>query len=272
MPVFHQCKLNLLRLRFEFTLCATVMLLAACEMRGQTAVAGQQTFSACAACHGLDGRGGEHAPDIATEQTVQRMQDDAILTIIRNGIPAAGMPAFNKLLDDRQIRDVLQYLRSLQGGGAAANLPGNADKGRELFFGSGQCGECHMVNGRGGFLGADLSGYGGGHSAAKIRAAIVAPDENQMPRRGTVSVVTQTGEKYRGIIRNEDNFSLQMQTPDARFHLFDKADLAKIDHESRSLMPADYGRKLSGSDLDDLIKFLSQRGDGTKGADEEEPQ
>lgn len=248
------------------------MLLASAEMRGQTAAPGQQTFSACAACHGLDGRGGEHAPDIATEQTVQRMSDGALLAVIRNGIPAAGMPAFNKLLDDRQIREVLQYLRLLQGGGASANLPGNGDKGRDLFFGSAKCGECHTVNGRGGFLGADLSGYGSGHSAVKIRAAIVAPDENQVPHRGTVSVETKTGTKFRGVVRNEDNFSLQMQTPDGSFHFFDKAELAKIDHESKSMMPGDYGSKLTSSDLDDLIKFLSQRGDGKKNGDEEEAQ
>ena len=72
-------------------------------------------------------------------------------------------------------------------------------------------------------------------------------------------VVTPAGKKYRGIIRNEDNFSLQMQTPDGEFHLFEKAQLSSIEHESRSLMPADYGSKLSSADLDNLIKFLSQR-------------
>ncbi len=233
---------------------------------------GEQTFSACAACHGLDGRGGEHAPDIATDQTVQRMADDALLTVIRNGIPAAGMPAFNKLLDENQIKAVLQYLHLLQGGGVAANLPGDAAQGRILFFGSGNCGRCHMVNGRGGFLGADLSGYGDGHSAAKIRASIIAPDENQNWRRGTITVVTQAGKKYRGIIRNEDNFSLQMQTPDGNFHLFEKTQLTSIDHESRSFMPADYGSKLSSADLENLIKFLSQRGGGKKAEDEAEDQ
>ena len=200
------------------------------------------------------------------------MADDAILAVIRNGIPAAGMPAFNKVLNDNQIKAVLQYLRLLQGGGVAANLPGDAAQGRALFFGSANCGGCHMVNGRGGFLGADLSGYGDGHSAAKIRAAIVAPDENQNSRRGTVTVVTRAGKKYRGIIRNEDNFSLQMQTPDGEFHLFEKAQLSSIEHESRSLMPADYGSKLSSADLDNLIKFLSQRGGGKKAEDDEDEQ
>jgi cytochrome c oxidase cbb3-type subunit 3 len=243
--------------------CATVTM---AQIWGQSPAAsndsalGQQTFSSCAACHGLDGRGGEHAPDIATDQNVQRLSDPALLNIVRNGIPAAGMPGFGKLLDDRQLRAVLKYVRVLQGRGETVKVVGNPNRGRELFFGSAGCAECHVVNGHGGFLAGDLSGYGHGHSAADIREAIVAPNNSLDARHGTVAVLTRSGTKYRGIVRNEDNFSLQMQTADGTFHLFDKSGLVRIEHESRSLMPSDYGSKLTRSDLDDLISFLSQAG------------
>jgi putative heme-binding domain-containing protein len=237
------------------------------------AAIGQQTYSACAACHGLDGKGGEHAPNIATDPNVRRMSDAAILTIVRNGIPAAGMPGFSRLLSGRQIQEVLHYLRTLQGSGAKVNLPGDRNRGRELFFGHAGCAECHMVNGRGGFFAADLSTYGSGvHSPAEIRDAIVAPDKNLDPRRGTVSVVTRRGASYRGALRNEDNFSLQMQTADGRFHLFDKSDLVRINHESRSLMPNDYRSKLTGSELDDLVTFLAQTTSGKKADNDEEQE
>jgi putative heme-binding domain-containing protein len=217
----------------------------------------QDAFSACAACHGLDGKGGEHAPNIATEQRVQRMTDETILAIIRNGIPAKGMPGFRKLLNDGQMAAVLKSLRSLQGDGMAQNLAGNGDHGMKLFFGPAGCAECHMVDGRGGFLGADLSGYGGGHSAEQIRAAIVSPNANLGRHDRTVVVTTKRSTKYRGVVRNEDNFSLQMQTPDGNFHLLDKAELLSVEYEATSIMPADYGSKLSRSELDDLVKFLS---------------
>ena len=138
---------------------------------------GQQTFSVCTGCHGLDGAGGEHAPNIATDPNVQRMTDSALLAIIKNGIPAAGMPGFSKVLNDQQIRAVLTYLRTLQGNRSNANVPGNAKNGREVFFGRGGCAECHMINGRGGFLAADLSDYGKAHSPASIREAIVSPNQ-----------------------------------------------------------------------------------------------
>ena len=40
------------------------------------AARGLETFrSRCAACHGLDGRGGEHAPDIVTNPKVRELSD-----------------------------------------------------------------------------------------------------------------------------------------------------------------------------------------------------
>src|ERR1035438_7053255 len=59
---------------------------------------GQQTFaSTCAGCHGLDGRGGERAPNIAESPKVQRIGRAHVARIIENGVPGTGMPAFHSL-------------------------------------------------------------------------------------------------------------------------------------------------------------------------------
>lgn len=192
------------------------------------------------------------------------MSDAALVAIVQNGIVAAGMPGFSKLWSDEQIHAVVQYLRVLQGSGAGSPVSGDAMKGRELFFGSAQCGACHMANGQGAILGADLSGYGAGHPAAKIKEAILAPYGNVNPIRGPVSIETRSSLTYTGILRNEDNFSLQMQTADGKLHLFNKAELVKIDHEPKSMMHKDYGTKLSSSQFDDLISFLSKSTSGEK--------
>ncbi|HEX4167231.1 MAG TPA: c-type cytochrome [Bryobacteraceae bacterium] len=235
---------------------------------------GEQLFSSnCAACHGLDGRGGEHAPNIATNADVQRLPDADLSRIIRNGIPAAGMPGFGALLKDDERTAVLHYLRVLQGGNQGATVSGDPAKGRELFFGSAHCAECHMVNGRGGFLGADLSVYGKTHAAADIREAIGEPNKNLDERHGTVAVKTREGKRYLGVLRNEDNFSLQMQTTDGVFHSFDKSDLQEIQRQARSLMPADYGATLRKSQLDDLVSFLATTpGAKTKDATDDDDQ
>jgi cytochrome c oxidase cbb3-type subunit 3 len=199
----------------------------------------------------LDGRGGEHAPDIATSTRIQALSDQQLDKIVRDGIPAAGMPGFRSSLGDRQLAEVLRYVRVLQRKGSRASLPGDAARGREIFFGSARCGNCHMVAGEGGFIGADLSTYGTNHDEAEIREAIVKPGKQE-----TVSVTTRAGRKYFGLIRNEDNFSLQIQTPDGNFHFFEKQGLLRVERQPQPLMPETYGTQLAKSELDDLVSYL----------------
>lgn len=220
---------------------------------------GQSLYqSNCAGCHGLDGRGGEHAPNIATVQRVQQLTDAALLRIIRDGLPAAGMPAFGSRLKSEQLSSVADYLRSLQGERKTGSLPGNPEAGHTLFFNKAGCSECHMVAGKGGFIAGDLSSYAASRSVEQIRKAVLDPNNNLDPRHPVATVVTQNGQRYTGVIRNEDNSSLQLQARDGAFHLFDKSTLASIVREKKSLMPADYGAKLSPSDVNDLISYLIQ--------------
>src|SRR6267154_2183757 len=86
---------------------------------------GRQLFeNRCAPCHGLDGRGGERALDIATRAAAQRRSDAAIAHSIKAGMPSAGMPAFSTL-DDSNLRALVAYLRFLQGRTRVTKLPGD---------------------------------------------------------------------------------------------------------------------------------------------------
>lgn len=71
-----------------------------------------------------------------------------------------------------------------------------------------------------------------------------------------MSVLTREGEQLIGLAHNEDNFSLQVQTPDGTFHLLMKSDLEHIDDQQQSLMPADSVERLNSRELDDLMSFL----------------
>jgi len=217
---------------------------------------GRQVFeNRCAGCHGIDGRGGERAPDIATSAKTQRRSDSALAQIINNGIPSAGMPAFSTL-DASTRRSLIRYLRFLQGKRGSAALPGNPLNGKAIFFGRARCSECHLAAGAGGFIALDLSSYGRARSVEDIRDAIIKPGQPSNASGGTVTVATRAGQTLTGIIRNEDNFSLQLQSLDGAFHLLMKSDVASMTRDSNSLMPADYGSTLSASELNDLVSFL----------------
>ena len=219
-------------------------------------VSGGKTFATtCGSCHGLDGRGGERAPNIADSAKAQRLSDAQIAHIIENGIPGTGMPAFHSL-QDSDVKAVITYLRALQGNRKTAKLPGNPDRGQIVFFGKAGCSGCHMVAGKGGFIASDLSAYARTHAEDQTRNLIAGLTPGGDHQARTVTAVIRSGEKYVGIIRNEDNFSLQLQTLDGTFHFVAKSDLERLEYSSQPLMPSDYGSTLSSSDLNDVVSYL----------------
>lgn len=221
-------------------------------------VQGSMLFdSNCGSCHGSDGRGGEHAPDIATAADVQRLADSDLIAIAKDGVP--GMPAFG-WLGQEKLTAIVQYLRTLQGRQTDIKLPGNPKGGEALFFGRARCSECHMVNGKGGFIGNDLSLYGADASAGQVRSLILHPDRNLPPQKKATTVMTRTGQKFTGMLKVNDNFSVSIQTMDGNFHFFQKSQLTHIDLGSQSLMPANYGSMLNDEQINDLISYLLHAG------------
>jgi putative heme-binding domain-containing protein len=219
--------------------------------------------SACTSCHGLDGRGTERAPNLANSAKIRDLSDAEIAQIISHGLPEGGMPAFHSLTDV-QVQSIVAYLRRLQGDGDAASLPGNPDRGKELFFGKGACSSCHTIAGKGGFLGPDLTSSDYLLSAKDILDAIVKP--NRIVRSGyrRAVVTTPTGDKVQGIVRNEDNFSVQLQSEDGTYHLFKKSALRNFEYLSQPLMPTDYGTRLTPDELNDLTSFVMRSSAGRK--------
>jgi putative heme-binding domain-containing protein len=213
--------------------------------------------SNCATCHGADGRGGEHAPNIATAPQVQHLMDRELAGIIRYGVAGAGMPAFSSL-KQQEVADVVSYLRILQGRGDIAKLPGDAKQGEALFYGKAQCSDCHMVNGKGGFIGSDLTYYGAEAKPDQMRAIILDPDKNLPADKKATTVVTTAGQTITGMLRTNNNFSLSLQTLDGSFHFLPKSELTQVDVGSHSLMPA---TTLNSKEVDDLVSYLLRTGD-----------
>jgi cytochrome c oxidase cbb3-type subunit 3 len=211
--------------------------------------------SRCAGCHGLDGRGGEHAPNIASNARVQHLSNTQIAGIVSNGISGTSMPAF-RTLTPVQLRELISYLRVLQGSSDLRKISGDPAQGRELFFGKADCSSCHTMSGEGGFLGPDLSTYGSALSADAILKAILNPKRIVPPGYRSATVTTGDNRRVEGVVRNEDNFSVQLQSKDGSFHFFQKSDLQSFEYASQSLMPTNYGDRLSRDELNDLAGYL----------------
>jgi alcohol dehydrogenase (cytochrome c) len=77
----------------------------------QTPDAGRRQFdSRCASCHGGDGAGGEHGPAIVFR--LASRSDEQLATVVRDGLPNLGMPAFK--LTDQEMKELIGFMRTLR--------------------------------------------------------------------------------------------------------------------------------------------------------------
>jgi cytochrome c oxidase cbb3-type subunit 3 len=227
---------------------------------------GKNIFEAkCATCHGLDGLGGEHAPDIIRRPAVKALSDQALLDLIHDGIQEEGMPSFPSLGQEGG-QALVAYMRFLQGKSAGDSAAGDPVRGKELFFGKGGCSTCHQIGSRGLFAAGDLAGFARDHPGNEIRDAILRPNGEQQE---TATAVGRDGRKFSGTIRNEDNASLQLQDGDGRFYLLMKSRLVSVQRKSGESMPVDYAHRLSGTKLDDLVSYILREADSGQDKNEE---
>jgi cytochrome c oxidase cbb3-type subunit 3 len=252
---------------YQLVLCLTLSVLYVPFLRaGQNLSSGQESQAAlatgrsifnssCAGCHGLDGRGSDKAVNISTDANAQHLSDSQMSSIISTGIPETGMPAFHKLTEE-QVRAVVGYVRALQGKGDARALPGDAKRGQEIFFGKGGCSSCHTISGKGGFLGPELTDHEASASANAIRDEIVRSPRAPSSGYRMAALTSANGNRLEGLVRNEDNFSVQLQTMDGSFHFLKKVELQNFEHLDSSLMPANYREVLNDSELNDLVSYL----------------
>jgi alcohol dehydrogenase (cytochrome c) len=217
--------------------------------------------SECSYCHGIDARGGSRGPDLAAGRSVQGDSDESLFNTITEGISGTEMPPNN--LDDDEIWGIVAYLRSLRGSPSAPPA-GDARAGETLFFGTATCSQCHMVNGRGGRMGPDLSRIGAARTPAVIAENIRTPSKELLAGYETVSTVGRTGTRVVGVRRNEDTFTVQVMDINENLHLLSKDDLKEITYPKRSLMPDFPDERLNASDLQNLVAYLDSLRGGSR--------
>jgi cytochrome c oxidase cbb3-type subunit 3 len=229
----------------------------------------------CAFCHGLGARGGGRGPDLTRAQKRHGNSDVEMFHNIHDGIPGTAMPAATNGgigvgMTDDEIWQVVTYLRSVQVKAPAQPL-GSVEHGKELFYGSAACSTCHMVQGKGGRLGPDLTTAGSSRSMEYLVESVRNPSRRlaqgmfeamkEFPQEyETASVVTVDGTKFTGVLLNEDQFTVQMLDTREQLHLFEKGKLRSFEKRRESLMPAYDPKTLSDRDLQDLVAYLQAVG------------
>lgn len=242
----------------------------------QAAKAGGYEFRInCALCHGLGAHGGGRGPDLTRAVKKHTHSDADMFQVISNGIPGTAMPANGTNgqgvgMTDREIWQIIAYIRS-QEVKAPSKPVGNVAHGKELFYGDANCSLCHMIEGKGGRLGPELTGVGGSRTPAAIIDSVRNPSRRlawglteatkEFPQEyESVSVVTADGKEIKGVTLNEDNFSVQIMDTSDQIHLLEKDKLKSFQKTRQSAMPTYGADLLSDKDLNDIVAYLSSLG------------
>jgi cytochrome c oxidase cbb3-type subunit III len=236
------------------------------------AKAGEYEFRInCALCHGLGAHGGGRGPDLTRMQKKHVHSDAEMFQVINGGIPGTVMPANGTNgqgvgMTDQEIWQIITYIRSVEVK-APAKPTGIAAHGKELFYGDANCSLCHMVEGKGGRVGPELTGAGGSRTRESIIDSVRNPSRRlawglteatkEFPQEyETVSVVTADGKEIKGVALNEDSFSVQMIDSNEHIYLLEKDRLRSFKKSRESLMPKYDPDVLSDKDLDDIVAYL----------------
>jgi cytochrome c oxidase cbb3-type subunit III len=225
----------------------------------------------CALCHGLGARGGGRGPDLTRAQKKHAHSDAEIFQVISNGIAGTAMPANGTNgqgvgMTDEEIWQIIAYIRSQEV--KAPSLPlGKAAHGKELFYGDANCSLCHMVAGKGGRLGPELTGVGGSRTREAIIDSVRNPSRRlawglsestkEFPQEyESVTVVTADGKQIKGVMLNEDSFTVQLMDASEQIHLLEKDKLLSFQKSRESAMPKYNADTLSDKELEDIVAYL----------------
>ena len=242
---------------------------------GDAAQAMRDFNTTCAGCHGENAGGGDRAPALVDNAHLRTLDASGIETIIRSGQRA--MPPFPNL-PQAQLTRVAQWLHSLNMSGLSSAPPEQVAAGQAYFYGAGGCSACHMVQGRGGSTGPDLSAI----AARTTRPELERWLDNPTSMMGIKSlaicpgwafcadfqwamqdITLKSGEKLRGFARRKTERAAVLQTLEGKFRPLAIEQIASMTQEKRSYMPDFHG---AADDRANLLAYLGTLGGISAGA------
>jgi len=143
------------------------------------------------------------------------------------------------------------------GGTIAADLPaGSWARGWQVFFGAeGNCSTCHMLDGRGGWIGPDLSNLRQ-RDPLSVRRDIADPNATINPEHIAHVVTLADGRALSGIVRPEGD-AILVGDIDGRVTRLARDDVEDMQPAKVSIMPTGIPEKLGPGKMRDLLAFLT---------------
>ena len=206
----------------------------------------------CSNCHGDEGDGVGNV-NLKAGQFRHASTDQNFGRILTRGIPGTGMPPGD--YGETDMLALIAYVRNMRDYDGGVVTLGDAERGRAIFEGKGDCSSCHRVAGNGSRRAPDLTSIGAIRGAGSMRETLVDPSGSMLPVNKPVRVLTKDGETVTGRRLNEDTYTIQIFDEQERLVSFNKIDLREVTVLSQSPMPS-YSELLSEEELADVLAYL----------------
>lgn len=235
--------------------------------------AGEQLYSvACSACHGPEGEGGR-GPNLVIGPAAQNKRPTQIYSSIKNGVPGSDMPPYGSMPNE-QLWQLTAFVSSLSRPAYEMDVPGDVKAGEALYYGEAGCSSCHMIRGRGGALGPDLSNAGLRNYLLQLREGVLEANKRITPGFDPVRVITRSGRTIEGVAKDYTNYSIQLVDRQGELHLLPTTELQEIIFLKDTWMPTDLTERFSEDEIQNVLAFVSRQaarippsdGDATQGS------
>jgi cytochrome c oxidase cbb3-type subunit 3 len=209
----------------------------------------------CSFCHGRDAQGGETGPDLTRSKLVLGDSTGAqIEDVIHNGRIEKKMPAFSNL-SSQELASLVEFIHfrvvaaSKQKGGRkgvdVADLQtGNAEAGKQYFYGAGTCSKCHSPTG-------DLAGIATRFEGLRLEERMLYPQG----AKSTVTVTLPSGQHVEGTLAYQDEFTIGLKDADGVYHSWSTSKV-KFKVDSPVEAHVELFPKYTDDDIHNLMAYL----------------
>lgn len=135
---------------------------------------------------------------------------------------------------------------------------GDADAGRRIFHHSKSAGcyKCHMIEGRGGRIGPDLSLVARTMDRKKLVESIIEPSKEVSPQFVTWSLVMKSGQVHTGLLLGERDDRIELGTSEGKVLELPADEIESRTPQKTSVMPDKLAGQLTVEEFRNLIAFL----------------
>ena len=224
----------------------------------------------CLGCHQLNDEGGRVGPNLNRSSFNYKPEWlYAWISNPQNFRPNTKMP--NLGLKPEEARAITSFLVSFQpeeeneefeapeGWKQYLSSEGDAKKGEKIFHdpeGIANCSKCHLVNGRGGTVGPDLSFAGTSRTRKFLLESILNPSAVITHGYQTVMILTKNQKFITGIKKNEDESGIDIVDKDGGNLHIPREKIKKFKIQKISTMPSNFKDLLEIQDVTDVLAYL----------------